>query len=230
MARIISLISNDIKSGKTTIAFNIATLLGNKNKKTLLVNLEHKSSYLKLMPNKNSTVVKNIIKPFELVQYEKHFSILILSDSKINCKKLLLKQIQLLTNKYDYIILDTSYIWNDLTNECLRISKEVFLVYDSKNFVTNELRRNLNFIRKLQPQNPNLKLTTIMLNNYDLHRHMEALLEINKLTNNKYLLITLPFQKELLTITDESIKFIKYNKATDYADQLSKVINHLINE
>jgi anion-transporting ArsA/GET3 family ATPase len=45
MARIISLISNDIKSGKTTIAFSIATLLDNKNKKTLLVNLEHKPSY-----------------------------------------------------------------------------------------------------------------------------------------------------------------------------------------
>jgi cellulose biosynthesis protein BcsQ len=115
MAYIITLIGNDIKSGKTTIAFNLATLLSKKSKKVLLINQEYTPSYLDLLTNEHKNINKNVISPFSLIEYDKRLNILLFSNGKINPSKydylkLFPKQLELLNNKYDYIIIDSNYI------------------------------------------------------------------------------------------------------------------------
>jgi cellulose biosynthesis protein BcsQ len=115
MACIISLIGNDIKTGKTTISFNLSILLSKKNKKILLIHQEHTPPYLNPLINQVKTTNKNIISPFVLLEYDKHLSILLFSNGKVNTSKydyakLFPKQLELLNSKFDYIIIDTNYV------------------------------------------------------------------------------------------------------------------------
>jgi cellulose biosynthesis protein BcsQ len=115
MAKIITLISNETKSGKTTIAFNLSILLSRKNKKILLINQEYTSSYLTLIPKAIKSETKNIIAPFSLLKYDRYLSILLFANvkniiHKYNYAKLFPKQLQLLINQFDYIIIDASYV------------------------------------------------------------------------------------------------------------------------
>jgi MinD-like ATPase involved in chromosome partitioning or flagellar assembly len=86
MAYPISLVSNSSKSGKTTIALNIAILLASSNKKILLFNLKTKTPFSKLLTNVLPSNNKNIIKPLVLFQYNKNLSLMFL-DNEINLKK-----------------------------------------------------------------------------------------------------------------------------------------------
>jgi septum formation inhibitor-activating ATPase MinD len=115
MAQVITIISNDVKSGKTTIAFSLATILANKNKKVLLVNQEYGSSYLELLTKENKTISKNVIAPFVMIEHTKRLTVLLFSNGKVNqnkhdYSKLFPKQLQLLESKFEYIIIDASYI------------------------------------------------------------------------------------------------------------------------
>jgi hypothetical protein len=86
----------------------------------------------------------------------------------------------------------------------------------------------LTFVRKNQNINYQLKLTTIILNNYNPNVHMTSLLEIIKMMGDNYLFITLPHRKELQKISDQSIKFVKYNQWDDYTMMLNKVVNQIL--
>jgi hypothetical protein len=91
-------------------------------------------------------------------------------------------------------------------------SKKVIGIYDTATFSSNQLQNMLSFVRKNQAENQNLKMSTIILNNYNVNEHMSSLLEITKMINDDYLFITLPYRKELQKINEQSIKFVKNNQ------------------
>jgi hypothetical protein len=85
-------------------------------------------------------------------------------------------------------------------------------IYDSDNFTSQQLQKTMMRIRQNQSVNPNLKLTTFILNNFQNNKHMNSLLEVTKTIGTKYLFIILPNRKELQSIDRESVKFVKYNQ------------------
>ncbi|MDR0674859.1 MAG: ParA family protein [Mycoplasmataceae bacterium] len=233
MACIISLIGNDIKTGKTTISFNLSILLSKKNKKILLIHQEHTPPYLNPLINQVKTTNKNIISPFVLLEYDKHLSILLFSNGKVNTSKydyakLFPKQLELLNSKFDYIIIDTNYVWNFLTSLALANSKKIIGIYDSNNFNASQLQKMLSLVRKNQTNNQNLKLSMFILNSYDPTIHMNSLLDITKMIGDNYLFITLPYREELQKINNQSIKFIKNNKWDDYVLMLNRIVNQIL--
>jgi cellulose biosynthesis protein BcsQ len=154
-------------------------------------------------------------------------------DNEINLKKhdwekIISKQFSILEKKYDYIIFNVDHVGNTLVTACLNISREVFAVFNSNTFTSNDLQKILTNIRKIQISNNNIKLTTIILNNYNQHLHLESLMSVSKLTNSTYSLITLPLQNEFWEINEQSVKFIKYNKWNNYTISLSKVVEQLL--
>jgi cellulose biosynthesis protein BcsQ len=215
MSFIIALIGNDTNENKkATVGFNLSLVLSKKNKKTLLISQIQLSSTLKADVKK---INKGIIPPFVLTEYDSNLSVLNFFDPKLNLAKydylkLFPKQLQLLNDKFDYIIIDTNYLSNSLTNSAISYSKKIIAVCDSENFSAIQLQKMLTVIRKNQFINQNLKFSAVILNNYDQNIHMESLLEITKMINDKYLFVTLPRRKELQNLSEQSIKFIKNNQ------------------
>lgn len=143
---------------------------------------------------------------------------------------MLTKQLQLLEAKYDLIIVDTNYLSNALTKLSLINSQKIIAVCDSNNFSSGQLQKILTFVRKNQTDNPSLKLSTIILNNYNPDIHIDPLLNIAKMVGTNCLFITLPFRSELQKIDQQSVKFIKNNQWDDYTLMLNKVVKQLMKD
>jgi chromosome partitioning protein len=220
MSKVVTLVSNNVGSGKTTFAFNLGYALKRLNKKVLLVCLQYSPAYLELLKNPQLKLDnRNCISPFNIAEYDKKFQLLFLSDGKTTIgkgdySKLLTKQIQIFKKYFDVIIFDTSPVWTSLLDKALELSDEIIPIYNVNNFAPSNLSKVLNTICKTKEVNKNLNLKTIVLNGYDSknHSHINVMLQINKSISKNYSLVCLPFNDNLVSINTNSIQYVKKNQ------------------
>ena len=121
--------------GKTTTAKNLAYSLILENKKVLLLDFDPQCNSTKgLASRKFNKTVSNVLKNEKIERwiYNTRYGIdiipgdLYLASESIE-KNILRNQLQLLNTQYDYIIIDTSPYFNELTAEILLVSDLIII-------------------------------------------------------------------------------------------------------
>lgn len=235
MANIISIVSSNNNSGKSTIAFNLINIMPS-NLKILLIELDYTSAFWKLKDNKNKLGnIKRVSygSPFGIYEYSSNINIV----SPIK-KSLIDKQFEELikTNitswkkTYDIVIFDSNSGWSQLLNMGLSFSNSVILIYDAGSFVGNKIIDDFKLIRGIQLDNKNLKLKNVIINNYDEFNtsHLNNLLQIKNVFAMQNISTTLPLVPELYPINMNTLDYAKKTPWSKYAVSLMEIVNKII--
>ena len=121
----IFVINNSNKLNNSYIfSFNLSSFLGKNDKKVLLLSSTLTTNEL-IINNIDARKIlsKNVIPPFCIYQFNHQLHLLLLTpknSANLNIKdiseitRLIIKQIELIKNNYDYLVIDAKMIWSDL--------------------------------------------------------------------------------------------------------------------
>lgn len=216
----------------TYFAYNVANKLSFNNKRVLLlstaVSFENNQFIEKFEKNKCEI---ETISPIKIYNVTNNLSILVIIgnvSNKINIKnillikKILFKQINIISNQFDYLVVDLRMKWNDLDSLFLKQvnSNQIINYY---HFIENN---NDNFLKKLiqfkKDFGIDLTKSPFFISNFDIKKkecmifHKNLKQSINNirliLTNDKF---------------DNLIDFSNDNQWTDMSIKLSELVKNI---
>jgi cellulose biosynthesis protein BcsQ len=223
MAKIITLLSKKSESGNTTIAFNIAQILKNNQKRVLIINLGFNQTYFDILKIKSGNLkTKEVVSPFSYINYSKNLQIMFLVNNPsktymLEAEKyeaLLRKQIEEWGGLFDFIIFDTSHTYHFINEIALKLSHQVVVIFDANNFINNDVLNILKDIRTIQLIKSKLEIRNVILNRYSNKNvdHVNTLIQLKHTFDRPNLLMTLPIVKELSKLSVESLEYSLHNQ------------------
>jgi hypothetical protein len=112
----------------------------------------------------------------------------------------------------------------------LNYSNSIILIYDAGSFIGNKIIADFKLIRNIQLDNKNLKLKTVVVNNYDELNtsNLNNLLQIKNVFATQNISMTLPLVPELYPININTLDYAKRTPWSKYAMCLMEIINKVI--
>ena len=168
--------NNETYQAQSYFAINFASCLAKKNKKILIFSTILSPKYFDEIKTKTSInkEIKTIV-PFELYLYQKNLDILIFGyDTNQNLKiksidevlRLLKKQINLINDKYEYIVIDFKNQWSSLDDYFIKDQETTFINFlEYKTNTKFEILNNFNNFKTRY--NVNILKYPFVISNYD---------------------------------------------------------------
>lgn len=213
MAKVISLVNQKGGVGKTTSSINLAAALGKEGKKTLLIDLDPQGNASIGLGYNNGDfkhdiydvmtgtceIKEGIIKTkfrnlsiipstLNLVGIEFEFVKKMLEDSEFHPNDQLRKVLEVVQDKYDYIIVDCQPSLGVITMNALVASNSVIIPVQCEFFALEGITQLLNSIIMVQSNmNPDLKIEGVLLTMLDGRTNIgiEVIEEVRKYFKNK---------------------------------------------
>ena len=189
MSKIISIVNQKGGVGKTTTAVNLSASLGALEKKILLIDADPQANATSALgvelqkdqqQNTIYELLEHSIKSEDAILEEISPNMDIIPSSidlvgaeielinQTNREKMLIKQLDGIKEKYDFIIIDCPPSLGLITINCLCASDSILIPIQCEYFALEGLGKLMNTIRKIQNfHNPQLSIEGLLLTMYD---------------------------------------------------------------
>lgn len=253
MGKIIAIANQKGGVGKTTTATNLAAGLGLENKKVLLVDLDAQGSATISMGFSFNSIKKDIYDVIvnettieEVTKYNVSQGVdlipatislvgaeLFLLEHSKTKKNILLEKLQLVRDKYDYIIIDCPPSLGLLNRNALAASDSVIIPLQAEFYALGGLVQLLSTIRLVQQLfNPALEIEGILLTmvNINTNSSVEVIKEIKKNFKEKVYKNYIPRNITLSEAPSHGKSIFNYRPrckgAVAYRNLVSEVLNN----
>ena len=228
----IFVINNSNKLNNSYIfSFNLSSFLGKNDKKVLLLSSTLTTNELIINNIDDRKILsKNVIPPFYIYQFNHQLHLLLLTpknSANLNIKdiseitRLIIKQIELIKNNYDYLVIDAKMIWSDLDLSLLKKHDINYMInfFDSSELDISLLMKNTKIINST-----NKKINSeIVLDNFDRNNQisLQCFNQLIKLFPDKK--ITIINQKDHLNLINYVDKKPWLNLSVDFDDICNRI-------
>lgn len=216
--------------GKNTITFNIATKISSKKNKCSIVSSKLPEEMIELKR-------KHKIKCFDIFENNKHLISYFLNSKRLlrigMCKEefeqSILSDFNEIKKNSDFTFVESSNTDLNFNNLMLSQSDEAILIYNSNEYASNQIMADLALIRKAQLKNNKLKISCVILNEYDKNKteHINALMNLKKVFNTN--IFVLPFNENLNKESKTAKIYLEKNPWSDFAIKVDEIVNIIIN-
>lgn len=237
--------------GKTTTSINLATGLGLKGKKVLLIDLDpqgntttglgaYKSKIDKCMYNVmidecelDDVIIKDIYKNVSLAPATINLAgaDLYLLEQKDSKPAVLKEKIKNLKSRYDYIIIDCPPSLGLINRNALSASDSVLIPIQTEYYALEGLTQLLSSIRLIQKYfNKNLLIEGILLTMFDVRTKSsyEVMTQINQFFKDKVYQTYIPRSIKVSEAPSYGIPIYDYDKNGQGAISYSALVNEVI--
>ena len=216
--------------GKNTITFNIATKISSKKQKSAIISSKLPEEIVELKR-------KNKIKCFDILENNRHLvsfflnpkRLLRLEMSQEEFKETIISDFNEIKKNTDFLFIESSSTNQSFNELMLFNSDDVILVYSANEYASNQVLSDLALIRKAQLKNNSLKISCVILNEYqkDKTEHINALMNLKKVFNTK--IFVLPFNDNLNKESKTAKVYLEKNPWSDFAIKIDEIVNIIIN-
>ncbi len=212
--------------GKNTITFNIASKIASKKNGCAILSSKLPEEMIVLKRKYN-------IKCFDYETNNKKLVSFYLNKKKFQknnwsldeLKSAISNDINVISKKQNYVFFESSNTDNNFNELILSVSTDVILIYNANEYASNQVLKDLSFVRKAQLSNHNLKISAVILNEYNDQKteHINSLLNLKKIFNK--VIFTIPYNNNLNKESKTAKIYLEKNPWSDFAIKIDEIIN-----